>query len=256
MYLPLAGRSLLESLLGTLVLLILIPIAQAQVMTSSNYQIDSDSVNSGGGYSTSTNYQTESTAGEIATGYATSSSYQLQAGYQQNLETYSVSLTGALDVLLGPALGGITGGVASGSTAVVVVTDSPAGYQLTIAASLSPAMQKGADTIADYVPSGGVPDFLFTTGPTAVHFGYSPEGDDVAVRFQDNTTVCGVVGGDTSLRCWDGLSTSPVIIATAPIANSPFGATTTLQFRVGLGNTTNVASGDYVATTTLTAIAL
>lgn len=229
--------------------------AYAQVMQSTNYRIESDSVNFGGGYSSSTNYTLESTAGEVATGESSSASYNLHAGYQQMHEVY-LALTGAQNVLMNPSLGGITGGTSTGSTTVTVTTDSPSGYQLTIESSQSPAMQKGADTIGDYSPIGADPDFDFMVGATDSHFGYSPEGADVVQRFLDDGGACnaGVLG--SALSCWDGLSTTAETIASASSANHPDGATTTVRFMVGIGSQVVQPPGTYTATTTLTALPL
>lgn len=52
-------------------------------MTSTNYQINWDSVNSGGDdISTSTNYQLHDTVGEQATGISSSTNYSVSAGYR------------------------------------------------------------------------------------------------------------------------------------------------------------------------------
>lgn len=228
--------------------------AKAQVMSSGSYQIQSDSINSNGGLGTSTNYNLESTGGELATGVSTSTNYTMRAGYQQMQEVF-ISLSAAANVVL-PNLPGITGGTATGTSAVLVTTDSPAGYQLTILASQSPAMQSAVGTIADYSPTGAAPDFTFTNTTTEAQFGFSPEGTDVALRYQDSGGVCGVAGGDTANRCYDGLSTSARVIAETTNANHPAGATTTLQFRLDLGGAIVVPAGTYIATTTLTALPL
>ena len=47
------------------------PAAQAAVMSSSNYKIQIDSVNVGGGRATSSNYALENTTGEAVTGKIT-----------------------------------------------------------------------------------------------------------------------------------------------------------------------------------------
>ncbi len=230
-----------------------IGVGVAQVMESSNYQIQSDSLNVGGGYSTSSSYVLESTVGEVATGNSTSSSFNLRAGYQQMQKAY-LSLTGASAVMLSPSIPGVSGGVANGSTTVLVVTDNLAGYILTIDAESSPAMQSGGHTISDYVPVGSVPDFIFSTGVADAHLGFSPEGVDIVDRYRDNGGVCGVSTSDTSDRCWDGLSTTPIIIADSAFPNHPIGSTTTIKFRVGVGGSVAQPDGVYVATTTITAL--
>lgn len=229
--------------------------ALAQVMQSSNYQIESDSINIGGGFASSSSYTLEDTVGEQATGRSSSTVYQLRAGYQQMQEVY-LAITPAADVSMTPAISGITGGQSSGTTSVTVTTDNRAGYQLTIAAEGSPAMQSGANSIADYVPAGSDPDFTFTTDTTDAHFAYSPEGVDIVTRFEDSGGVCGIAGGDTSAACWDGLSTTPEIIASRTTGNHPVGTNTSIVFRVGVGNAAVQPEGTYTATSTLTLLAL
>lgn len=227
---------------------------EAQVMTSPSYEIQSDSVNVGGGLSTSSSYVQESTVGEIATGPSDSTSFSLRAGYQQMQEVY-LSLSTPNDVDMDPALGGLTAGTSNGSTTVTVITDSPTGYQLTIEAENSPAMQSPTGSIADYAPVGAA-DFLFTTDVSDVHFGFSPAGVDITSAYLDDGDECGVGGLDTALACWDGLSTTPTTIAQSGTPNQPSGATTTIHFRVGIGGGTGVEAGVYTATTTITALPL
>jgi hypothetical protein len=248
-------QTILYSLFMTSLLLALLSISFAEVRKSTNYQLQSDSLNIGGGFSSSTNYSQESTVGEAATGPSDSTSYSLRAGYQQMQEVY-VSLSVSGDVAMSPSLPGLTGGDSNGSTTLTVITDSPSGYQLTISAENNPAMQSGSNSIADY-DDGGTADFTFAIGTTDAHLGYSPEGVDIAQKFLDNNAgTCGVGSFDAPLSCWDGLSTSDVVFATGAGTNHPSGATTTLNFRVGIGGGAGVETGVYTATTTVTALPL
>lgn len=223
-------------------------------MQSNNYSIQSDSINFAGGFSSSSNYVLESTAGEVGTGESDSTNYSLKAGYQQMLDVY-IAISGASDVNMTPSIPGVTGGTANGSTTITVTTDSPSGYQLTIASSQSPSMNSGSNSIADYVPTGN-PDFTFTAGTADAYFGYSPEGGDIVARFKDNGSACNTGSLNTSFACWDGLSTSEETIASAAGSNHPSGATTTVRFRVGVGGSVAQAPGVYTATTTITALPL
>ncbi len=230
-------------------------LAIAQVMQSASYQIESDSINTGGGLASSTTYVLEDTVGEQATGESGSGSYNIRAGYQQMLEVY-LAMTAAADVTMSQSIGGVTGGNATGSTAVTVTTDNRAGYQLSINALNSPAMQDGVNTIADYSP-GATPEFVFTTGANESHFGFSPEGSDVTARFKDNgLDTCDTDTNETVDACWDGLTTSPAVIAQSNNSNHPTGTNTIIKFQVGVGGSANQVPGTYVATTTLTLIAL
>jgi len=228
----------------------------AQVMTSPSYQIQSDSLNFGGVYSSSTNYKLEDTFGELGTGVSTSTTYKLSAGYQQMQETF-ITMTAASNVTLLPSIPGVTGGTATGTTAVNVSTDSPSGYELSILASSSPAMLGPGDSYADYVPDGPVPDYAFGIVATTSEFGYSPEGSDLVQRFLNTAgNVCGSGSLDGDDACWDGLTTSPVVIARDTNPNHPAGATTTLEFRADAGASRNQLAGTYTATTTLTALSI
>jgi len=233
---------------------VMLTVGSAQGMQSTNYKIESDSVNFGGGFSSSTNYTLESTAGEIATGESGSASYNLRAGYQQ-MHGSTISISAPSNVIMTPTISGIAGGVSNGSTTVTVTTDGSAGYALSIKASENPALRSGANTIADYVPVG-IPDFTFTTGASDSHFGYSPEGINIVTRFKDDGINCNIDTQDTSSACWDGLDTVDEIIAQSASANTPLGSTTTVKFRVEIGGSVVQAPGTYVATTTLTAVAL
>ena len=246
--------SVLQSTFLTVLMLSIVSVGSAQIRSSSNYQIQSDSINVGGGYSSSTNFQQESTVGEVATGRSTSTSYSLRAGYQQ-MQAVFLSLSGAVDLTMDTALGGLTGGTSNASGTYTVVTDSPAGYQLTIEAQTSPAMQKGLDSIADYA-DGGVADTTFTVGSTEALFGYTVDGLDTHQYFLDAAGTCGSGSTDSSFACWTGLSTTPRTVAQSAASNHPAGATTTVHFRVGIGGNAGVIAGEYVATTTITALPL
>lgn len=240
----------------TVIAVLLLQVAGAQVRTSTSYQLQSDSINIGGGFSSSTGYRQESTVGEIATGPSDSATYSLRAGYQQMQEVY-LSLTTTGDVSMTPELPGLTGGTSNGSTTFTVITDSPSGYQLTIEAENDPAMQSLTGTIADY-NAGAEPDFSFTTGASDAHLGYTPEGVDIAPAFlNDGGNVCDNGGlFDAHLACWEGLSTTATVIAEDTGSNHPAGATTTVYFRVGIGSSAGVNAGLYTATTTVTALPL
>lgn len=244
-----------RSLIATLILILLLNVASAQVMSSSNYGIRSDSINVGGGLSTSSNYSEQDTVGEVGNDTSTSTNYSLKAGYQQMQAVY-ISMSSVTNANLSPSLGGLTGGMATGSSLVVITTDDPAGYQLLYSSQNSPAMQSGSSTISDYLPAGPVPDFLFATTSGKAYFAFSPEGVDIATRYKDNGTGCGVGSSDNTDRCWDGLATSTRIIAQGAVANHPLGNGTNIKFRLNIGTGAVVNPGLYTATTTLTALAL
>ncbi len=246
----------MKNFLHTLAIVsLIIPVTLgAAVMGSSNYKVQSDSVNFGGGFSSSTNYGQESSAGEVATGYSGSASYKLHAGYQQMISTYlSISVT---PVSLTPVLNTTGGGIANGSTNVTVSTDDVSGYELYIKASSSPALVSGGNSFADYTPAGASPDFTFSVPAANSEFGFSPEGADIVQKFRDNGSVCNAGSSDSVNNCWIGLSGVDQLIAKSTVGNHPNGTGTTLKFRVESGASHVQPSGVYTATTTVTAVAL
>ena len=211
------------------------PMARGYVASSTNYQLERDSINFGGKLSTSTNYSEEDTLGEVGTGRLTSTSYILQAGYQQP-NSY-ISITSPADVTLSPSIDGAVGGQADGSAGWNVTTDDSGGYTMTAQASTLPAMTSGANDFDDY---SGSPDFAWGVGAAVSEFGFSPEG-----------------ASDTALSCWQGFSTSPQTIAGDTSSNDGVGgATTTINFRAEAGASANQAAGAYQAVITVTALAL
>lgn len=237
-----------------MIVLLLLNVSLAQVRSSASYQLQSDSLNVGGGLSTSTSYISESTVGEVATGESSSASYMLKAGYQQMQEVF-IGLTTTGNVIMDQSIPGITGGEANGSSTFTVVTDSPSGYQLTIKGQNDPAMQNPPYSIADY-NEGAEPDYSFTVGAGEAYFGYTPEGIDITQFFKDGGGICNTGSLDTAFACWAGVSTTAQVIAEGAGANHPSGATTSVRFRVGVGSGAGVLDGVYIATTTITALPL
>jgi hypothetical protein len=248
----------LKLVLLTLSILLFSFSIHAQVMQSSHYHLQSDSLNFGGGYSTSTNYIQESTGGEVATGISLSTNYIMSAGYQQ-MGIVALSVVPPSNVIMSPALGGVTGGTSNGSTTFTVTTDDPAGYSATIQASSSPALVNTAsssNSFADYAPAGSAPDFTFSILPSASAFAFSPQGTDADQRFKNNTSICNTGANSTAQTCWDGLSTSAKNVSNRTSANTPGGILTTMYFRAASGTNHIQANGLYVATTTLTVVPL
>ena len=170
--------------------------------------------------------------------------------------------TPASNVTMSPSLGGITGGTANGATQVIVTTNSLGGYTMTLAASSSLGMIGNASStyyIPAYVPStGGVPDYTFTVPANAARFGYSVKAtttSDVAQLFRDNGSACNTGSNNTAGQCWLNASTSAVTIINRTTPTPANGATTTINFRVGISSNPNpvIPNDTYVATTTLTA---
>lgn len=232
---------------GILMLLVATPVL-AVVMSSTNYQIDRDSINFSGALSTSTNYTSESTLGESATGQSTSTTYVTQAGYQQ-MELSWLSLTVPVSATLLPNINLAYGGIASTSVPLAVSTNNGAGYTMQIKANSIHALKSSiANFFDDYTLAGSAPDFAWSVIATTAEFGFTPEGTDIVDRYRDNGSSCNqVAGSDTSDTCWDATTMSYETIAQSLAPNYPIGATTTLKFRAEAGASSTLAVGAYTA---------
>ena len=181
----------------------------------------------------------------------------LNAGYRQD-DTFisTISISSPDDVILGPSFGGILGGTGTGSADWTVTTDDPAGYQVSIKATTTPALIFSAYSFADYMPGAGTPDYDWTVTSSASEFGYSVEGTHTVSKFLDNGTACDTGSGNVTDKCWLGFSTSDESVATSSSPNDPTGTATTIKFRAEAGNQRMQQDGTYVATIVVTAVAL
>lgn len=238
-----------------LTLVLVSSVANAERMSSSNYKVETDSINFGGGRSLSGSYTIEDTAGEVGTGYSTSTNFKMHAGYQQN-SVVNLVVVPPTNVTMSPSIPGLTGGISNGNTNMTVTTDNPAGYTTTISAEGEPALQNSYASFSDYSPAGAVPDYAFTNASTNSSFAFTVEGGDIATRYKNSGAVCGVGGSDDADACWDGLATTTKTIALRNSNNNPAGTVTTLKFRAASGSSHVQPDGVYTATTTITVISL
>jgi hypothetical protein len=225
------------------------------VMGSTNYKIQTDTVNPGGNTSASTNYSLGDTLGEVGTGRSNSTTYAMNAGFWQMQEGY-ISISVESDQAMG-AINGLSGGVSTASSVWTVITDNTAGYTMSVKAATSPALKSAQDAFfSDYVPSGVVPDYSFTVPSNESRFGFSPEGTDILDLFKDNGSVCGTGALDTADKCWKGFTTTDQEVSQRASSNHPAGTNTTLKYRAEIGTSKLQDSGAYSAEITVTALML
>ena len=226
----------------------------ADFMQSSTYKIQSDSLNFGGADSSSAGYKLSDSLGEIGTGDSNSSNYYMHAGYWQMGESY-ISISSPPDLVMA-SMGGLSGGSSEGTMSWVVTTDNKAGYTIGIASSTTPALKSAVDSLADYTPAGADPDYNFTNNTNNSSFGFSPEGTETGTRFKDNGSVCNTGALESTSKCWDGLSTTPKVMAGSTSSNIPSGSTVSVRFRAESGANHIQTSGVYNVTIVVTAMTL
>ncbi|MFA6437587.1 MAG: hypothetical protein WC242_05260 [Candidatus Paceibacterota bacterium] len=238
-------------------ILLIVVNVKTSAMSSSNYKIQNDSINTGGlDTATSLNYQIKDTVGEVATGNSTSTSYKIYAGYRQMEADYTISISGGGTATLTPSIGGVTGGTATATTSFTVITDNPVGYALSVKADTNPALKSGSYSFADYAPaSTSTPDYNWLISSSDSEFGFSPEGTDINQKFKDDGESCNTGGSDNPDKCWYGLSISDESISNLGIANNPSGTQTIIRLKAESGSAHIQEAGNYTATITATAMA-
>jgi len=223
----------------------------AYVASSTNYRLQSDSVNVGGILSTSTNYKIEDTLGETATGESTSTSYKLRAGYQQMQGTsISISISSAPDIVMDPLT--ISQDTSVGSVTWSVATDNAPGYILSVKAASSPALSDSStgESFADYTEtSPGVKEQWSVNN--AYEFGFSAFGSDVSGYGNDTDCVAGPDIPSGSLL-WSGFSTSNIEMASSSLP-TPSGTDSTLCVAAEQKGVF-APSGNYLTVITVTAV--
>jgi hypothetical protein len=228
-------------------------VSASYAMGSTNYRIQSDSINSGGTLSTGNSLNLEDTVGEIATGDSTSNGLTTHAGYQQMNEVFISISASSGSVDLG-SIGGITGGLKSGSSILTVATDSASGYTMYAKASTNPALISSDDSFTNYTEAvSNVPDYTWAVASDNAEFGFSPKGADITSRFKDNgLDTCAIGSSQTADKCWYKLLNSDLTVASSTSANNPSGTATTINFQSqSVSHFLN--PGSYTATITFTA---
>jgi len=225
-------------------------------MISNSYKIQESSINTGGlDVASSGSYKIMDTIGEVGTGEASSTLYKVKAGYRQMEVDYSISISGGGVAALTPSIGGVTGGTATATTSLTVITDNPLGYSLSIKADTTPALKSGLYSFANYTPtSTGIPDYEWSISNSDSEFGFSPEGTDIKQKYKDDGGSCNTGGSDNPDKCWYGLSTSDESISNSSSANNPSGTQTTIKLKAESGSAHIQESGAYTATITATAM--
>ncbi len=226
----------------------------ADFMQSSTYKIQSDSLNLGGADGASPAYKLNDTLGELGTGDSNSSTYYMHAGYWQMGESY-IAISTPSDLVM-TSMAGLSGGSSEGTMAWTVTTDNTAGYNMTIASSTTPALKSATDSLSDYVPAGANPDYNFINLANNSTFGFSPEGTEAIALYKDNGATCNTGALETTGKCWDGLSTTPKVIAGSTTSNMPAGGNVTVRFRAETGANHIQTSGAYNVTIVATATTL
>ena len=130
-------------------------------MSSTNYKIDVDAINSGGELGSSANYEALDSIGDPFIGIGESANYALRGGFENSL-TVGISLALDSDV---KNLGSITPGTPiSGTTTATVVTDAWGGYDLFISQDKNMTHTDAVTAIPSYACSISSPCLWSGTG--------------------------------------------------------------------------------------------
>ncbi len=229
---------------------------QLQRAKTSNYQIPSDVVSSGGGDKAhSTNYLLDDTIGESNIGFGRSSNYDMNAGYRQPEGGTYLAMTCGSSVDMGTIT--FTGRV-TGSGTCMVITDNDAGYALAWqvrtgsggvnTGSLISTTPPHSDRIRPFAPAiEGTPQ-TWSVGVVEARWGarLRSSSDDTDVKW----------GTDNVTDKWLNVGTGSYTVVSRTSRTSVTGSNQIFQFRTEVGAQAIQPNGLYETTVTFTASAL
>lgn len=132
-------------LIGTLFSVLFFPAAiLAEDVTSTNYTIFGNSVNSGGTRSTSTNFVLESTLGELS-GVTTSTNFSSRSGFQAKTAESKITMALSTNAINLGTLN--TGAVSSSALTITITTNAPSGYSVRMTEDGN--LRSGSNDISD-----------------------------------------------------------------------------------------------------------
>jgi hypothetical protein len=132
------------------------PATTLAFMSSTNFQIISDTIGLGGGISSSTSYLVNGTLSSTAVGIVSSTSYRVMGGFQST-DSGSISLSiSSASLDLGTLS---TSQVNSAATVATVSTDAATGYTLSIGSVAGTSLT----AVADGSVTAGSPEYGLTT---------------------------------------------------------------------------------------------
>jgi len=220
-------------------------------MTSTNYQINPDTINFMGiEDATSTNYQLGDTGGEVGTGVSTSTNYKDEAGFWHAAMDYHISISSPADVVMGAISGYGQSNLATNSATWNIDTDNPAGYSLTWRASAA-TMASGGDTIAGYTPAVADTPEVWSVASADSEWGAHLGASSTSV----DTGIWGLLDTYAGGK-WLNVKTTDFQIASRATRTDPAGDDEIVFFGAEVGSSKHQPSGNYTVNVTITATTL
>jgi hypothetical protein len=172
-----------------------------------------------------------------------------------------ISIDAGTHVTMSPAIPGITGGTATGTTTWTIITSNAAGFKMELSASADPALAgtTHGDSFDDYTEAvSGVPDKTWSVS-NAAEFGYTvfpATPADADQSFKDGAgDLCNVATNNPDgTKCWLGFegSTKEQIISRSTQTGIG-GEAEVVNFKAQLQGSHSLVEDSYTATITATA---
>jgi hypothetical protein len=170
-----------------------------------------------------------------------------------------ITISNPANVIMSPAIAGMTGGTANGGATWTVKTNNAAGFIMKIKASTGPALTATGGSFADYTQTlDGTPDFAWGIDNDASEFGYTVEPSvpaDTYSSFKDDGNACNAGFLNTADKCWAAFNTDDATILSRFSSTDAQGEDVAVIMRAQSGPGHYQISGDYQATITVTALA-
>ena len=162
-----------------------------------------------------------------------------------------ITITDSPDITLSNTIG-VSNNTAVGTSTWSVVTTNSLGYFMTIRASTNPAMQSGANQVADF--STTTMPHSWSVSANDARFGFSVFGSDTNASVWGSGTFCNGAATSTTNNSLNyyGFYTTATTTASNTVPTSPTGNNTTVCYAAQQGSSYYIPSGTYTATITAT----
>ncbi len=163
-----------------------------------------------------------------------------------------ISITSPSDVSMSQNLG-VSADSAVGTAVWNVKTNNSAGYTIAVKATSSPALESGANFVADYTPAVAATPETWSVPSGSAEFGFSAFGSHIAtgVWGTDADCLAGANVPSATLKYRD-FDTSDIVIGSSTATTTTTGVDSTVCFAAEQ-DTVYIPSGIYTATVIATA---
>jgi len=246
----------MKTALFIILISLLVPNPAAAQMSSTNFSIDWDAINSFGAPSSSSSFLIEDTGGEQGTGNMSGASFELFGGFQQQDGLVMIAIDCDDSVAMGSIVQDGKSNLTTNSAACHILTNNSNGYSLTLKTT-SPDLSSGSDTISPIATASNIPAIWDEDIVSDNTSGWGYRLSDLSTVYDAKWGMNDQTGVNygTAAKWYKATDTDYQIVASATETSNE-GDNEILNFGVEIGSDKIQPTGSYSTTLTITATTL